>query len=91
MATNTKNPEWSAQEKQWLIDLYPNNTNEYIASFVGRSVSAVEKKAMRMGLKKSEKFYRSAKSGRIQPTPKTFFGKLFAWLSLPFTSKKVMV
>lgn len=85
------NPQWSEEEKEQLRRLYPNNTNEAIAAFIGRSEMAVSRKAQKLGLRKSEEFFRSSKSGRIQPTPKTFIGKLLAWLSLPFTSKKVMV
>ena len=85
------NPEWSNEEKETLKRLYPNNRNEDIARFIGRSEGAVSRKAQKLGLKKSDEFFRSAKSGRIQPTPKTFWGRLLAWLSLPFTSKKVMV
>ena len=91
MNSKKTNPEWTEQEKKVLINLYPNENNATISCLIGRSEKAISRKANKMGLKKSAKFYQSAKSGRIQPAPKSWIGKFFTWISLPFTAKKVMI
>jgi hypothetical protein len=62
---NQQNEQWSAKELRLLAELYPDVKNEDITLFIDRSKSAIEHKANRRGLRKSEKFLNSRKSGRF--------------------------
>lgn len=45
---------WTSVEVDKLVDLYPNHYNVEIANILGKSMSAIENKGYRLGLKKSD-------------------------------------
>jgi hypothetical protein len=47
-------PRWTPEEKQTLVLMYPDHSNEEIARAVGRTTKAVIAKANYMGLKKTK-------------------------------------
>jgi len=65
LAQGHKHHIWSEEEERSLIDRYPNERTEQIASELKISVYQVYAKASRLGLKKSEAFLLSAQSGRL--------------------------
>lgn len=65
MNTITPNSPWNSKEVKLLHKLYANTNNDDIALIIGRTTSAVHHKAAKEGLRKSESFLNSAKSGRI--------------------------
>jgi hypothetical protein len=61
--------KWTATEIRRLRRLYPNMGNEPIGARLGRTWSAVQNMAVKMGLRKSEAFLRSPEC-RFQPGAK---------------------
>jgi hypothetical protein len=65
---NEPREPWTEAELALLHKHYANLNNEDIALFIKtRSVSAISKKAFRLGLKKSDAFLNSPNSGRFRP------------------------
>ena len=60
-----KRINWSQSDVNTLIDLYPDHSGKEIAAILNCSVTRVYFKANKLGLKKSEQFNLSVKSGRI--------------------------
>ena len=56
--------KWSIKDKNYLSRHFPYRKTSDIAKVLGRTYSSTAQKARIMGLKKSEKFYMSALSGR---------------------------
>jgi hypothetical protein len=54
---------WSKSDIHQLKKLFPNNATARVAARLGRPAKTVERKAYRMGLKKSKKYLRSI--GRV--------------------------
>ena len=54
---------WSKSDINLLKKLFPNNSTAQVAARLRRPVKTVERKAYRMGLKKSKKYLRSI--GRV--------------------------
>ena len=50
---------WSKSEVGLLRKLFPNNPTAKVAARLGRSTDTVNKKASRMGLKKTKKYLKS--------------------------------
>lgn len=84
---NTRTP-WTPEDEAWLRSNYSEMNNSDIAILLDRTEGSISGKACEMGLKKSEAFMKSSRSGRIMPRPKTFWGRLWAWICLPFDNKK---
>lgn len=59
------NKPWNKREVDQLHKLYPDTNNDDIALIIGRTTSAIHHKAAKEGLRKSDSFLKSAKSGRI--------------------------
>lgn len=55
---------WTEPEVKVLIEMYPDEWNRDIAAKLGRDINSVAHKAGALGLKKSETFFKSDKSGR---------------------------
>lgn len=55
---------WTEPEVEILIAMYPDEWNKDIAIKLGRNIDSVVHKAVVLGLKKSEAFFKSDKSGR---------------------------
>lgn len=47
---------WTAQQVEWLRDLYPDTSNAQIAKLLGRTEPSVLQKAIKLGLKKSAEY-----------------------------------
>lgn len=56
---------WTGSELRYLKSRYPHISTNAIAAFLGVSVSAVYQQAQTMGIKKSEAFLQSERSGRL--------------------------
>ena len=50
---------WSKSEVSLLRKLYPNNPTAKVAARLGRMTGTVNKKASRLGLKKTKKYLKS--------------------------------
>jgi len=60
MATRkTVKGRWSKSDINLLRRLFPNNPTARVAARFGRTAKTVERKAYRMGLKKSRKYLKS--------------------------------
>lgn len=78
------NSTWSEKELSLLTRFYPSTTNEDLAIIIStRTPHAIAHKAQRMGLKKSDAFLNSPKSGRFQPVV-PFWKKILSYLRLSF-------
>lgn len=55
---------WTEEEDQYMRDNYPNNRTADVAKKIGRTHGSVVGRAKVLGLRKSEEFMRSSKSGR---------------------------
>lgn len=51
--------EWTKDEVKMLRKLFGNRSNETVANMLNRSIKAVERKASRLGLRKTKKYMRS--------------------------------
>jgi hypothetical protein len=51
--------EWTKEEIRTLKSLFRNNSNAEVAAVLERSPKAVERKAAKVGLKKTKKYLRS--------------------------------
>ena len=58
---------WLPADDQVLRDMYPNTLTKVIAEKLGRTIGTVYARAKVLGLKKSEAFQQSEKSGRTLP------------------------
>ncbi|WP_221227779.1 HNH endonuclease signature motif containing protein [Rhodocyclus tenuis] len=56
---------WVEPMRKRLIEIYPDNTAAFCAAELGVSIGQIYSAVARMGLKKSEAFKASAKSGRL--------------------------
>jgi hypothetical protein len=63
MAKKATKGLWSNSDVNLLKKLFPNNPTAQIAARFGRSAKTVEKKAYRMGLRKSKKYLKAL--GRV--------------------------
>lgn len=70
---------WTAEEIEVIRSEYANSQTSELALKLGRSEKSIFSQAFLLGLKKSEEFMKSNKSGRIQPGERrgevTFFKK----------------
>lgn len=71
---------WTGSELRYLKSRYPHISTAVIAEFLGVTVSAVYQQAQAMGIKKSEAFLQSERSGRLN--------KRIADIGKPFRFKK---
>jgi len=58
---------WTKQEREILIQYFSNTNTKDLANQMGRTYSSVAIRAQNMGLRKSEEFHMSGKSGRLVP------------------------
>lgn len=72
---NPKYRRWTADEDQLMRRRYPDERAIVIAEELGRAVSAVHKRARLLGIEKSEEFWASVESGRIEPGDPREVGK----------------
>jgi len=56
---------WTIQDKKLITELYPDSSASHIAQILNRSIKSIYTAAREMGLKKSDAFNNSVKSGRI--------------------------
>lgn len=54
---------WSKDDLRTLKRMFANNTTRDVADKLGRPLTAVKKKASRMGLKKTKKHIRAVRRG----------------------------
>jgi len=52
-----KRKRWTREEVEFLMRNYNNMDNRTLATLLGRSVGSVQHKAIRLGLRKSERFW----------------------------------
>jgi len=71
---------WTGGELRYLKSRYPHISTAVIAQFLGVTVSAVYQQAQALGIKKSETFLQSEKSGRLN--------KRIAGVGKPYRFKK---
>lgn len=58
--TNSRNGvEWSREEVRTLRTIFRNSSNAEVATVLGRTPKAVERKASKLGLTKTKKYLRS--------------------------------
>ena len=50
---NKRNSNWAIHEEEQLMKLYPDNSNETISQALGRTKASIDKKAGKLGLRKS--------------------------------------
>ena len=50
--------EWTKEEIRALRALFKNNSNSHVATVLERSAKSVERKAARLGLRKTKKYLR---------------------------------
>ena len=79
---------WNQDDVEYLIKHFPNSKSQVIADHLGKSVSSVRDKAYLLGLKKSDQFYKSADSGRINSSRKFDNGHRFKSGHVPFNKGK---
>ena len=60
-----KRADWTAKEVELLKKHYPDWNTDMVTLVIDRSESAINHKAFKLNLKKSEKFMASSKSGRF--------------------------
>lgn len=58
---------WTEEEDQYMREHYPDNPTADVAKVLGRTHKAVIGRAKALGIRKSEAFMRSDKSGRRKP------------------------
>lgn len=57
---------WLPAELDALRELYPNHTAQFVANVLGRKARGIYQKAFELGLEKSDAFWESDASGRVQ-------------------------
>lgn len=57
---------WLPADIEILRELYPDHTSAYVGQVLGRKPGSIWAKARELGIDKSQAFFDSAKSGRIQ-------------------------
>lgn len=62
----TEYRQWTPEDISWLIELYPSMKNEELEVALGRSVTSIQHKATRLGLKKTADHLYKVKSERCQ-------------------------
>lgn len=62
----TEYRQWTPEDISWLIELYPSMKNEELEVVLGRSITSIQHKATRLGLKKTEEHLFKVKSARCQ-------------------------
>lgn len=63
MAARKSTRVWTAQQDEWLKNLYPEKNNTVIAEIMGRTGPAVQNRALKLGLRKTEAYMDRKKPG----------------------------
>ena len=72
-----KMPDWSLEEMRILRELYPTNNSADLKLFLNRSENAINLKAFKLGIRKSEDFMNSPASGRFLKKTEPWYRRLF--------------
>lgn len=62
-----RHKRWTEEEDQYMRDHYPDNRTADVSKAIGRTYGSVIGRAKHLGLRKSEGFLNSDKSGRLKP------------------------
>lgn len=63
---------WTAQQDEWLRNLYPEKSNTVITEIIGRTSPAVQNRAIKLGLRKTEDYMECEKPGCFRPGHRTW-------------------
>ncbi|GGE75699.1 hypothetical protein GCM10011533_30060 [Streptosporangium jomthongense] len=63
MGARTNSAVWTAQQDQWLRELYPHTSNRKIAKLLGRTYASIKNRGRVLGLKKSSEYLAAEKPG----------------------------
>ena len=72
-----RRPDWTLEEMRILRELYPDNNTEDLLLFINRSCNAINIKAHKLDIKKTDAFMNSPRSGRFIKKETPWFRKLW--------------